>query len=343
LEVDVLTPQACLDRLAKDLLPPVMWCEGTEFYFHRLIQQETEAALARQGKGDVERVAYSAHDEWEAPQIMAPLSTLSLFGQVTLVQLSSVERLSAKECEALERLAPKDGSQGLLVVGAEKLHKDFMPSKGWLVACKTPMHDKPAEWWPWIDRMARQADVKLDSEARSALWEGAESLAELQSELEKLSLVAPANRIINRALVEQYVSGHAQASIYELMPALASGQVDRSLDVMRRLAGGAEEMLPLLSFLTKEANLLWEARCLIDRRVAESEVLKRLGVTSGRWYHLQKTARQVPLSRFPDWIEALSDADNALKTGGGDAGLVTEMLVYRFCSVMGSQKSEVRI
>lgn len=335
LQADFLGPKSCVDRMKAGELPGVIWCEGSEWYFHRWIGREAEAALARRAGAAVERMTYSAVDELDVLQVVAPLSSMSLFGQVSYVVIGSAEHLTKEELESLAGLAPKDASQGLLVISGERLAKDFTPSTGWVVTCKTPPRERPAEWLPWVQDIAKAHGLKPDAGAQSLLVECTESLAELDSELGKLSLVAPATGVVDKRLVEQYTSGQAHSSIYDLMPAVVAGRVDRALEIFQQLLQDGEDVLRVMGYVAKECNLLWEARLLLNRRAPEADILRRLGVSSGRWYHLQQTVKMVSVSRCPEWIRALGEADVALKSGDGGEELIVEELVYRLCGVVG--------
>lgn len=335
LTFDILTPESFLARLEKGgALPGVVACIGGEAYFHRIVTDRLQAALAHQLGNAVERLSYAAGEFWEAAEITAPLSTLSLFGQGTLVKIHLAEQLTPEMCEALWRLTPDPAERGALLLVGQKLPKDFSPPSGWLINAATPRRERLQEWFPWVDRMAKDRGLRVAPDARQLLVESGESLAEIDGELEKLSYVVPASGVVDRALAEAHGSGRVHASIFELMPALADRRTDDALTILNSLRNDGEESSRLMAFIANEWNLLWEARLLLDRGAPQAEAARQLGVTPGRWFFVQQTAKRVMSNRFSAGVEALLAADGALKTSEGDPELVWEELVWRLCGVV---------
>jgi DNA polymerase-3 subunit delta len=332
LAFDLLKPEEALARLERgENLPGVIACLGAEPYFHRLVLEGVEQAVSRKLGQPAERIAYAAGESWIPAEVTAPLSALSLFGQGSVVKIGQSEGLTVECCEELWRLVPPEADQGLLLVTGERLPKGFSPPSGWLVTAETPRRERLQDWWAWVDRIAQARGVRLDAESRSALVESAETLAEIEQEIEKLSLVASETGLIEKSLVDRLGTGRVHASIFELLPALADRKSDEALAIVRSLLQDGEESVRLLAFLANEWNLLWEGRGLSARRAPSAEAMRQLGISSGRWYHVERTAKRMTGERFEDGIEAMWEADVALKTGDGEAGFIWERLVFRLC------------
>ena len=211
-----------------------------------------------------------------------------------------------------------------------------------------------------IQDSAGHAGKRIDDDAVTAIVERTGfSVRSLDSELEKILLYVGSRTEIRRADVLEVLSGSREASIFDLTNALEERDAAGAVRALRALAVQREAAQATLGMVASSLRGLIVARAVLDRRLDgqfdarvtyatfQARVLPRLaaddetddgsaakirGMHPFRAFNLLKAASRFTQVELVRGLEAIHDADLALKTGGQPEGLILEGLALTLCS-----------
>ena len=151
----------------------------------------------------------------------------------------------------------------------------------------------------------------------------------LSQELDKLVIFTGDRQKITVEDVKAITPRTMEASIFDLLDAVAGRASTKALqtlhDVLRE-----EHPLKVLALLVRQVRLLLGCNALRRRGRNVSEAPSVLGISP---YESQKVWQQSVKLSTEQLAKALSEClqtDLALKTGGGDPGLLLEMMIIKF-------------
>jgi DNA polymerase-3 subunit delta len=209
--------------------------------------------------------------------------------------------------------------RGLLVVVAARIDRRAAWVRAFaepaaLVECDPPT--RPAEVRAFVQAEARRQGLSLEAGAAELLAErvGPHLLA-LRQELAKAGLYAGEGERIRRAHVAELASDLAEEPIWDLTDAIGEGRAADALRTLQRLVGGGAPPVVLLGALASHFRRL--ARVSGGVAVPGPPFVRR---------KLEQQARRYPPARLEGCLEAIHDADEALK---GQGALPPELTLER--------------
>ena len=212
------------------------------------------------------------------------------------------------------------------------------------------------------DRVGR-AGKRIDDEAVTGIVERTGfSVRALESELEKILLYVGSRAEIRRADVLEVLSTSREAGIFDLTNALEERDAAGALRALRALTVQREAAQPILGMMASTVRSLIVARSVLDRRLEgqfdarvpyaafQTRVLPRLAADAEtddrsaakiremhpfRAFNLLKAASRFTQAELVRGLDAIHDADLALKTGGQPDGMILETLALTLCREEG--------
>ena len=212
------------------------------------------------------------------------------------------------------------------------------------------------------DRVGR-AGKRIDDEAVTGIVERTGfSVRALESELEKILLYVGSRAEIRRADVLEVLSTSREAGIFDLTNALEERDAAGALRALRALMVQREAAQPILGMMASTVRSLIVARSVLDRRLEgqfdarvpyaafQARVLPRLAANAEtddrsaakiremhpfRAFNLLKAASRFTQAELVRGLDAIHDADLALKTGGQPDGMILETLALTLCRDAG--------
>ncbi|MEX0638915.1 MAG: DNA polymerase III subunit delta [Balneolaceae bacterium] len=183
---------------------------------------------------------------------------------------------------------------------------------------KLPDYQLPDWVTDWADRTHGK---KFDPEASQmvSLMAG-NDLTLLASEIEKICTFAGDISVVGRSEVKSVAGSYRDFNVFELKEAVLNRDTPRSIAIGRSMMRGAGspagEVIRTLAFLYSLFSNIWQIRRLSGKGLGTEQVRSQLGVKS-KWYfeQLWKEANRFQLSEIPGILEAILDADNAVKGG----------------------------
>ena len=183
----------------------------------------------------------------------------------------------------------------------------------------------------WIGEHAASLGVRLTPGARSTLAVALPDLQTLANELEKLSLfVGEGGTVDERVLSDLSFAARAD-DIFEMTSAAARRDTKGALMHLQRLLDGGTSPEGILPVLAWQVRTLIQVRDMMDRRISESRMAEKAGVSD---FVIRKSLMQARQFSMPQLLEIhrrLTELDHAVKTGRGDAGLSLDALVVEMC------------
>jgi DNA polymerase-3 subunit delta len=180
--------------------------------------------------------------------------------------------------------------------------------------------------------LARNIKLDIDNDTLAELVEmlGAD-MSRLENELQKLQLYAE-GRPVTRADIETLVPEARQSGVFELTDALARKQRDRALRIVDTLneSGAYWPMqVTLLAGLFRQALAVKESGARSAKQAMDALASSGIRTWFSRAQQLVETAQQFSRAELENALEALYEADKALRSPRPDDRLVMETLLLK--------------
>lgn len=185
------------------------------------------------------------------------------------------------------------------------LHYFENPVPEWVLIFKSPKLDKSQQkqkWfqalskkiaiiqiWPvfasefpsWVLKRAQQNyQLTLDSAAKDFLVQATENnMVAAAQFLEKLSLLYPANTLIDLEKIELLVTNNAQYNIYDFIDALLLGNIKRSIAILTKLQQGYQEPALIIWALAQEIRRLIKLSHALQNK---QDIWQELGILKSK-------------------------------------------------------------
>lgn len=237
-----------------------------------------------------------------------------------LVVLRGIDKLSPAHTKALEPLIDQPAETSTLVAVGAKIdlrRRLFaqMGTQGQAVEFKVPYDDKLPEA---IAGIARDKDLQIRPEAIDllCLYLGPRHLQEVAHELDKLSIFAGKDGVIEADHVKETSGSGRNASIFDFTDAVGNGDVSRAHFLLHDLLQQGEEPARIVPMLSRHLQLLLRTQRLEQRRAPRDEMARALGISPFFLTSYRTQARQLTAGALWRGLSALRQADDLLKGGG---------------------------
>lgn len=190
---------------------------------------------------------------------------------------------------------------------------------------------KPQEWFAWVQSELKARAKAMDTQIVSQFieWTGHHT-GVLYQELDKLIIYVGDRQKITEEDIKAITPRSIETSIFDLLDAVASRSSRKALQALREVLR-KEPALKVLALLVRQVRLLLGCDSLRRHGGNVAEAPARLGISP---YEAQKVWQQALKLSTKQLSKALSEClntDLALKTGGGDSGLLLEIMIIKFC------------
>lgn len=307
---------------------------GPEFFkvdrFRRTLQ-----AQAEKRSWAIERMS---SEDWDGERYLETLRSLSLFQAGTFLWVSEAEKLNAKAWDLI--LANLDGIpegvQILVTLDAADGRRSYSTKLQKHASAAIVKFDwvEQSEFMEWARSLCRERKRKIDQEACLDLWERVgPSLFELDQAVEKVTLFDPSNQAIGQDSVAAVVAQTRPELVFGFTDALAANDIRGSHAALATLLAQGEEPIALVALIGRQYRWLYE----IDARTRAGEstdaVLRSLGIYPRVAKALLSTLKRQKSRGIARGLQAVRDADLALKSSGQPPRLVLDRLTFQLLGV----------
>ena len=211
-----------------------------------------------------------------------------------------------------------------------KLYK-ALNKAGEIIEFCAPNPKRPQEWLSWVQSELKAREKLMDNQVASQFieWTGHHT-GVLCQELDKLIVFVGERQKITSKDIKAITPQSIETSIFVLLDAVASRSAAKALQALREVLR-KEPALKVLGMLVRQVRLLLGCDSLRRHGGNVAEAPSVLGISP---YEAQKVWQQSVRLSTEQLSKALSEClntDLALKTGGGDPGLLLEIMIIKFC------------
>ncbi|MCW8995350.1 MAG: DNA polymerase III subunit delta [Psychromonas sp.] len=211
-------------------------------------------------QGYLEKISFSLDGKFDNDQIFSEFSSLSLFSEKKIVELT-LTKTTKENTAFIREISTLLGSDILLILQGPKLNNQQMNStwfknleqQGIYISTNLP----PAHRFPqWIFQRLKSLDLHANKEIIDYLsihFEG--NLLAAKQEFEKLALLYPKQNLTLQQ-VEQSITTHNHFSLFQWIDSLLAGEQRRAMRILKQLKAEGSELLLLSATLSNEIQKL---------------------------------------------------------------------------------------
>jgi DNA polymerase-3 subunit delta len=333
-----MTPDDAIAQAERGELGPIYLVLGEETHLAGdVLRALRRAALAGPAAGfNDDRFAAS---DTSAETVLGAARTAPMMAQRRLVTVSGLDkwdgRESAEALDALAAYAAEPVPTTTLVLVAQKLHGSRKIVKAakqgnWVVACE-PLARR--DLGPYVERGARRKGHTLAPGVAEALAElCGPQLGPVADALERLSLYVGPGAVIGDDALVAVVTRVRQETVWNLLDALASRDLGKTLGALQDTAEGREAPLPLLGSIAWRVRQLAKFQAGLTRGMSRDAAASASGVPPFKARDIERTVRQLGPAVLERWLLLLAEADLALKGSRRPPGAVLATMLVNMCA-----------
>ena len=328
---------------ASDLadLKPVYLIHGTEELLLQRAVNRLRDRLAAVADLDFNLETFDG-ESGSADEIVNASNTMPFMSERRLVIVHDVDKLDAAGIDTLAAYAKDPAPYTCLVLVATKVAKNSKLYKA--VAATGVVYEyaapKKREYGGEVVKLFRDRGKRISLPAADALVETVgRDLRRLDAEADKIAAYVGEVEDVTLADIGAVASASATTSVFELLDAVGSREVGRSLRLLRGLLDDGESAMGIHAMLARHVRALIGARALSERRVSTDEMAPELGMAPWQARNAQRQAMGYTPARLAAALKGLAAAEEEMKTSPTDAGLVIERWVV---AVAGGEPPEMQ-
>ena len=187
---------------------------------------------------------------------------------------------------------------------------------------------KPRDLPHWLQGEARNHGIQLDLNTAGLIVELVGHHPDLlRSNLTLLQTYAGENGRITNEDVEGLLANTREASVFELVDAVARKNLFKAVRLLRSSLSRGESPIMILNLLIRHYRQLAKCHALLNSSVPENEWARRIGVPPFGLKKLQEQARTVPPQRVLDQLIAMYDSETELKRRSHERDSIIEHII----------------
>jgi DNA polymerase III subunit delta len=222
-----------------------------------------------------------------------------------------------------------------LLFMAESVHKGrkfykAIDKAGVIMEFRPPKRQQ--EWTEWVEGELKARGKTMSYQVISQFleWAGHNS-GVLSRELDKLVIYTGERKRISEEDIEAVTTRTVEASVFQLLDAVAGRSADKAVRALHEVLR-KEHPLKVLTLLVRQVRLLLGCRALRDRGGNVAEAPSSLGISPFEAQKLWQQSVRLSTAQLTRALKECLNTDLALKTSGGDSGLLLELMIIKFCA-----------
>ena len=187
----------------------------------------------------------------------------------------------------------------------------------------------------WIQQRTQQHGGKIEPRAASVLAQNiGPNLLLMDQEIQKLRLYCGDQKTITLADVQVMVPYVQSADvIFSLVDAIGQRNPRTAARHLHRLLDVGEHPLGIFGMVVRQFRLLIQIRWLVDQRVNETEIAKRLKLHPYVTQKVRRQATHFTPRQLRQAYQLLTDSDLAIKTGQLPPDIALDLLITELTSL----------
>lgn len=302
----------------KGALPNVILVFGDEPYQQQQALDQIRTAAREQGVE--ERIRFTLDSEFKWRSILDEAMALSLFASRKLIELEMPAVKPGREGgKILQEWAALDNNDHILVLWGPKLGADQSKAKWFKVLDKAgwyiPLYEIERQNLPgWFQQDLREQGLQAEPDALALLCEMFEgNLLSAAQEVTRLALLYPQQKLTLEQ-IKTAVSDQSRFNVFQLSDDILTGQFDKALRILNRLAGEEVEPVLIAWALQKEADLINQIQSAQQQGESFDMVCKRLRIWDKRKNLYRTACARIPQTVVMQIIDSLGFFDRQYKS-----------------------------
>ena len=336
----IISAESLIARLTKGKAAASLLLLGKDAYLRDAFRERIVEASIEPAARSWALSRYSAEDG-ELPAALAQARTVPMLARrqvVIVTDLEAVEEMADEKREAeTQNLAGYFADPApftVLVFEARELDQRTKFAKMLLeqmlvLSAELPEdpHERARTAAMLAVQMARDQGSRIEDDAAEELADLCNcDLAAMQSEIAKLATYAGSGQPIRRTDVEALVVSEKKYSVWELAEVLATRERGRAFRFLANVLQQGEPPPALIGTMAWMYRKLIEAQQL-SPHTPSYQVAGRLGMRVATAEMAMRNARKIPRRQLVEGLQALYDADSALKAGSTNDRAVMEFVL----------------
>ena len=155
----------------------------------------------------------------------------------------------------------------------------------------------------------------------------------LVTEIEKLVTYTGGKRAIKEADVEALVAEVKEATIFQLVDAVASHNGKHGIDLLHTLLDKGESPIYILAMITRQFRMLLQVKEMSGDGATQGEMQSKLQMHSFVLGKVGGQARNFTMERLEGIYRRLAEVDSGIKRGRLEPVLALDMLVVELAGI----------
>jgi len=187
------------------------------------------------------------------------------------------------------------------------------------------------DWLVWVQSELNVRGRSMDTQVASLFieWAG-HHIGVLSQELDKLVIFIGDRQKITADDIKAITTRTIEASVFDLLDAVASRSTAKAVKTLQEVLC-AEHPLKVLALLVRQVRLLLGCDALRGRGGNVAEAPSALGISPYEAQKIWQQSLKLSKEKLSAALSECLNTDLALKTGGGDPGLLLELMIVKFC------------
>jgi DNA polymerase-3 subunit delta len=324
-------------RLKRKELAPVIFLWGEESWLvDEAIRQIESVALAPEVREFNRDVFYG--DEAEAQAIVNAAQTIPWLGSQRLVLVRRADALPRSADPPLVAYCKQPSPSTCLICTASRAETGrplfgMLMKQPWTVRFRRLLG---RDLSTWIEQRIAARGGRIASDAVDALIEAVgNDLRQLAHEIDKLVTFVGSEQTIEVHSLMALIGDVREMTAFELARLLSAGDLAGALRAWDKLAASGEYPGLALGAIIHHVRQLWRLKLAQGPGVTPERLARELNIPAFTVRRLSAQATPLEPERLRQWLEALLEADQALKRSALPTPSVFERLILRFCMGKG--------
>ena len=249
--------------------------------------------------------------------VIQSAQTLPFLAKKRFIHIAHIEKLKAKEQDALLRYIEEPNRTTILCLSGSKidqrtkLGKSLVKNK-FLFNMSAP---NQKELPKWITKRSQQQGCTLDMDAAFLLSDLiGNDLALLERAIEKAALYVHPKKEITFEVIQECVAATRLHSVFELNDAIGSRNTSLALTLLKSVIDGGENALLVLTMLARHLRQLIGLKNLTEYNLSEYDLAKEIGSRHFLIQSLKGQANNYSLLELQGALKKIGECDLQIKS-----------------------------
>lgn len=322
-----------MERLKQDLknqqFQRVYLLYGSEQYLIKYYKKRLKDAII----GD-DTMNYTFYQGQSVPasEIIDIGNTMPFFAEKRLIILEDTDifKSGAEEISDYIKSMPEYLYIIIIEPAADKRTKLFktVNSVGSAVEIKAYTGDEQLRWINGM--LARDSKKMTINDMHYLISLTGDDMVNISSEIEKLISYTGDREIVSRADIDAIVSRQIGDHIFKMVEAMGNRNQTKALEYYYDLLAKREPPFKILALVTRQFNLILQAKELKQKRLLDKDIASKIGVNPYFVKDYINQGNSFEIETLIKALEACARADEDIKTGKMSDKLSVELLIVEF-------------